>query len=234
MYPLGEAAIGLLYAAIFCCVYYSGLHLAAVLPFWWFAGSMLSAARIDAAHRIIPNKITYTGIIAALAMALIVPECRPSLAETENALRFGTIFTAPLMQKIAAAELPQAMRAAAAADVALGIIAGTIIPGIFALIGNAFCRRRAARTGAACAGTALGWGDVKLMAMTGALLGAEAVVFILAGGAMLGTIYGLLRMAADPAFRKKPSVPLAPFVAVPALLWCCAGNWIYCLIAIAR
>lgn len=232
MYPAGEAAVGALYAAIFCNVYFTGLPLETLLPWWWFAGSMLSAARIDAAHRMIPNKITYTGIAAALLIAALLPFSRPVFCQVDS-LRFGTAFAEPLIAWLAGLEIPGALRIAAVADVLLGVAAAMLIPGVVALLGNALCRWYARSKGAKKAQVALGWGDVKLMAMTGALLGADSVVYILAGGAMLGGIWGALKMTVNPEFRQSPSLPLAPFLAVPALVWVIAGNWLAMLIRLA-
>jgi leader peptidase (prepilin peptidase)/N-methyltransferase len=68
----------------------------------------------------------------------------------------------------------------------------------------------------------LGLGDVKLMAMFGALLGAEATIFILLIGSLSGFAVGLFRMVRD---RRKAhsALPFGPFLSLGAFVWMFAG-----------
>ena len=69
-----------------------------------------------------------------------------------------------------------------------------------------------------------------MLAMTGAFLGADACVYLLAGGALIGFVVCLVQLG-----RRKAaggiwsSLPFALFFAVPALLWVVLGNWLYLL-----
>jgi len=67
----------------------------------------------------------------------------------------------------------------------------------------------------------LGLGDVKLMAMLGAFLGPDAALFITAGGALAGMLFGLLRALARRGCGS--AVPFGPFLALAALVWLLAG-----------
>lgn len=59
---------------------------------------------------------------------------------------------------------------------------------------------------------AMGFGDVKLMAMIGGILGWELTVFVLLLSALLGTVYGLIQMA----FTGDNKIPYGPFLSIAA------------------
>lgn len=67
----------------------------------------------------------------------------------------------------------------------------------------------------------LGLGDVKLMAMLGAFLGPDAVLFITVGGALAGMLFGLLQALARRG--RVAAVPFGPFLALATLVWLLAG-----------
>jgi leader peptidase (prepilin peptidase)/N-methyltransferase len=242
-YPAGEAAVGLLFLFIFIRVDHAFLPLSTLLGWWWFAGAMLSAARIDFEHRFIPNLITYSGIIVALALAACLPDGRPTVAVPQDP-EYGAMMTARLVQAIQNA-LPGGIgvRLAAVADCLAGALLGAVLLGAANLAGSAALKAwKRHRKEEGLPEEALGWGDVKLLAMCGAFLGADAVVYILTGGVLLGFLWGVGMLVvshfrqkkhADAAPEGKPGhflvLPLAPFLAVPALLWTIAGNWMYLL-----
>ncbi len=96
----------------------------------------------------------------------------------------------------------------------------TLLPGIFlsvfALAGQKLTGR-----------DVLGWGDVKFVAATGALLGFPGALFVLLGGSLSGTVYGIILAK----LRKRPlsrcAIPFGPFLGGAAVIWCLAGNWIW-------
>jgi leader peptidase (prepilin peptidase)/N-methyltransferase len=67
----------------------------------------------------------------------------------------------------------------------------------------------------------LGLGDVKLLAMLGAFLGPDAVLFITAAGALAGTVFGTVLALARRG--RCPAVPFGPFLGLAALVWLLAG-----------
>ena len=73
----------------------------------------------------------------------------------------------------------------------------------------------------------LGWGDVKFVAACGALLGFPGALFVLLGGSLSGTVYGVILSK----IRKKPlhrcSIPFGPFLGAAAVVWTLTGNWIW-------
>ena len=93
---------------------------------------------------------------------------------------------------------------AALGQMALPALLWGALPGLFVLLGKVLFRR-----------LPLSWGDVKMMLVSGALLGGTATLFIVWLGSTLGCLWGLLPMRRN--HEKKPvSVPLAPFLAASA------------------
>ncbi len=74
----------------------------------------------------------------------------------------------------------------------------------------------------------MGYGDVKLMAMIGAFLGADAVLFVIMISATLGTVVGVASILTGLHKRHVP-LPFGPFISAAALFWMLAGetflNW---------
>ncbi|MBV9392416.1 MAG: prepilin peptidase, partial [Verrucomicrobia bacterium] len=65
---------------------------------------------------------------------------------------------------------------------------------------------------------AMGFGDVKLMAMIGAFTGWTGVLFTIPSASMLGSAYGLI---ATMLGRRELSakIPFGPYLSLGALLW---------------
>lgn len=62
----------------------------------------------------------------------------------------------------------------------------------------------------------MGMGDVKLLAMIGAFLGIEGVIFTLVVGSILGSIFGIVLTLRDKGDRKT-KVPFGPFLSIGAV-----------------
>jgi leader peptidase (prepilin peptidase)/N-methyltransferase len=226
-YPAGEAANGLLFAGIFWHLTQANLPLALLPGYFWLAGAVLAAALIDAQHRIVPNQITYSGMVAAMALAILLPASRMALHDeaglTSNSLIFQTVTEKLANVEILAACL-QKTRIAATLDCLLGIIFGGGILALFAWIGKVLLRAYHPEV------QAVGGGDVKFLAMIAAFLGADAAVYILLGGAALGFLTGIMLIALKKSNAKLlSSLPFAPFLAIPTLAWLICGNWFYIL-----
>ena len=69
----------------------------------------------------------------------------------------------------------------------------------------------------------LGLGDVKMLGMIGAFLGADACIFILMLSSVLGSLVGIGLVAANPRRRHVP-IPFGPFLAIGTFLWILAGQ----------
>jgi leader peptidase (prepilin peptidase)/N-methyltransferase len=68
----------------------------------------------------------------------------------------------------------------------------------------------------------MGGGDIKLLAMIGALLGWQGVVFTIFSASLLGTVVGLGLMVRTRSDMKL-AVPFGPFLAAGALAYIFVG-----------
>ena len=304
-YPLGEAATGLLFAFLWVRIFQRGLPLECIPGFFFLGGTLLAAALIDAEHRFIPDQVTFSGMMFALAMALFLPTGRLALLPQPNPHAGALIFTG--LKSILFdwhVDLAPHPVAAALLDCLLGAAMGYALLALFAwaakrLFGNvsksfrkpvpatitkegirlhntfrpweevldadsdtllihgslpgskAIAKIAANAKGLSIDGQPKTWettpkqevkveriattrdvigcGDVKLLAMIGAFLGADATIYILLTGALLGLLYAVPSML----IRRKliPSLPFGPFLAVAALLWMLFGNLAYLILA---
>jgi len=226
-YPAGEAASGLLFSGIFWYVLRANLPLAVLPGYFWLAGAILAAALIDASHRIVPNQITYSGMVAAFLLALTLPQSRLALYHESVFAASNLIFQA-VMDGLAQCRTPAWLLGnahfVAGLDCLLGILVGGGVLALFAWAGKLLVRQYQPEL------QVIGGGDVKFLAMIAAFLGADAAIHILLGGALLGFLAGSINLL----YKKKQaklssSLPFAPFLAVPALAWLLIGNWLYLL-----
>ncbi len=224
-YPAGEAAVGVLFWLIWRRVQIEHLPLETLLGCWWLAGAILSLARIDFECKVLPNKVTYSGLIAALIFAVVFPLGRPAIAAPEM-LHSGAIVTGKLLQKICTAipSMP-GMRVASVADCLLGAAFGALIVAIVRLIGGLYLRKLKRRNAENIPDEAMGLGDLKMLAMIGAFLGIDAVIYITAIGSLLACVWSVVFRGIAPKKNAALSeLPFAPFVAIPTLIWlCCWG-----------
>ncbi len=224
-YPAGEAANGLLFAGIFWHLTQANLPLALLPGYFWLAGAVLAAAIIDAQHRIVPNQITYSGMLAALVLAILLPASRMALQHDTGLISNSLIFQSTV-EKLAQvgilANWLQKTRLVAVVDCLLGIAFGGGILALFAWAGKILLRPYHPEV------QAIGGGDVKFLAMIAAFLGADAAVYILLGGAALGFLTGVALLVLKKDKKKLlSSLPFAPFLAIPTLAWLLFGNWLY-------
>lgn len=65
----------------------------------------------------------------------------------------------------------------------------------------------------------MGGGDIKLLAMIGALLGWQGVLFTIFAGSAIGTIAGMLTMIYAKTMNMKLAIPFGPFLSAGAVLY---------------
>jgi leader peptidase (prepilin peptidase)/N-methyltransferase len=166
-YPAVEALTALLFAAV---TWHDGVSF--ILAFdLAFTASIVALLFIDAEHMILPNAITYPGILFALITRVVVPyvagplhfDDLPSLVT-----HFPPAWPVPLVSLVGAA---------------IGALAGG---GSLWLMGFLWEKLRGVE--------AMGFGDVKMMFMVGAYLGWRLTILTILLGAFTGSLAGIAVM----------------------------------------
>ena len=194
-YPAVELLTGVLFAAV---AWHDGLS--AALPFdLVFVSALVALVFIDAEHMILPNVITYPGIVLALVARIALPY----LTDTPH---FDDI---PSLSGGALAGMP----------VWVVSLVGAIIGALFGggslwLMGWTWEKLRGIE--------AMGLGDVKMMFMVGAYLGWRLTILTIFVGVLTGSIIGIALMARQAQRNMQMLLPFGVFLglgAVAALLF---------------
>jgi leader peptidase (prepilin peptidase)/N-methyltransferase len=161
-----------------------------------FVSVLVACTFIDIDFRILPDEITIPGTVLALGISAAFPFLHP---EAGSLLLPGTSLTLrdPHLVSLAAA--------------AVGALAGGGTLYGVAVLGKILFRKRIEALGET---EAMGLGDVKYMAMIGALLGWRGVLLTLVLGCLLGAVFGLVRGLLT---RRLGTVPFGPFLSAGAL-----------------
>ena len=192
-------AVELLTAALFVAVaWHDGLS--AALPFdLVFVSALLALVFIDAEHMLLPNVITYPGIVFALVARIAIPY----LSGTPH---FDDI---PSLSSGALAGMP--LWVVSLAGAAVGALIGG---GSLWLMGWTWEKLRGIE--------AMGLGDVKMMFMVGAYLGWRLTILTIFVGVFTGSVIGILLMARQGQRNMQMLLPFGVFLglgAVAALLF---------------
>jgi leader peptidase (prepilin peptidase)/N-methyltransferase len=160
------------------------------------SAALIVLAFIDVDHRILPNPITLNGIWIGILASFFVTV--PSgLIIVEKGFQFlGTSF-------------PSTMTLSVGSSVLGALVGGGILWGI----GEAYFRIRGVE--------GMGFGDVKMMAMVGAFLGAPLTILTIMIGSLLGSIIGLVLMkfAGKDEDYELPFGTFLSFASIVALLY---------------
>ena len=173
------AIVELLCGFLFVSAYFYAAPLDTIVAIWMllklcvFFVLLLPLIFIDFEHHLLPDALTLPGIVLGLIFSLLVP--------------VGGMPTF-LTRKMLALHLP--LPAISAVDSLIGAALGAFF--IYS-VGEIYFRLRHIE--------GMGFGDVKLMAMVGAFLGAKLALFTIFTGAVLGTIFGLITTLA--VWRKR-------------------------------
>jgi leader peptidase (prepilin peptidase)/N-methyltransferase len=165
-YPAVEALTGLLFAAV---TWHDGLSYALAFDLA-FVAAMIALIFIDAEHMILPNVITYPGVLFALLTRLLLPYL-VSPAHFDDLPQLITAFP----------KLP--LWAVSLIGAALGALIGG---GSLWLMGFLWEKLRGIE--------AMGFGDVKMMLMVGAFLGWRLTLLTIMMGALSGSLAGIAMM----------------------------------------
>lgn len=192
-------AVELLTAALFIGVaWHDGLS--AALPFdLVFASALLSLVFIDAEHMILPNVITYPGIVFAVVARVAIPYLT-------NTPHFDDL---PSLSHGAFSNMPIWVTSLA------GALVGALLGGgSLWLMGWTWEKLRGIE--------AMGLGDVKMMFMVGAYLGWRLTILTIFVGVLTGSVVGILLMARQGQRNMQMLLPFGVFLgfgAIAALLF---------------
>ena len=187
-------AVELLNAALFAAVaWHDGFT--AALPFdLVFVSALVALVFIDAEHMILPNVITYPGIVFALVARIAIPY----LTGTPH---FDDI---PSLSSGALAGMP--MWAVSLAGAVIGALFGG---GSLWLMGWTWEKLRGIE--------AMGLGDVKMMFMVGAYLGWRLTILTIFVGVLTGSIIGIALMARQGQRNMQMLLPFGVFLGLGAV-----------------
>ena len=189
-YPLVELLCALLFVVV---AWHDGLG--AALPFdLAFAAALLTLVFIDAEHMLLPNAITYPGIVFAMVGRLVLPyltashhfDDLPSL--THGALADSPIWLISLVG---------------------GLLGALIGGGSLWLMGWTWEKLRGIE--------AMGLGDVKMMFMVGAYLGWRLTIITIFIGVLSGSVIGILLMARAGKKDMQMLLPFGVFLGIGAI-----------------
>jgi leader peptidase (prepilin peptidase)/N-methyltransferase len=187
-------AVELLTAALFIGVaWHDGLS--AALPFdLVFTSALFALVFIDAEHMILPNLITYPGIVFALIARVAIP----LLTHTPH---FDDV---PSLSGGALAGMPLWVVSLAGA-----LIGALIGGGSLWLMGWTWEKLRGIE--------AMGLGDVKMMFMVGAYLGWRLTILTIFVGVLGGSVIGILLMAKQRQRNMQMLLPFGVFLGLGAI-----------------
>src|SRR5947207_10722202 len=197
-YPAVEALTAILFAAV---TWHDGVS--SVLPFdLAFAAAMVALIFIDAEHMILPNAITYPGMVFALITRLLLPYLA-------GPAHFD--------------DLPQLLNSFTAWPVWLvsliGAVAGALAGGgLLWFMGYAWEKLRGVE--------AMGFGDVKMMFMVGAFLGWRLTFLTIMIGALTGSIAGIAVMFKRGGRNMQMMLPFGIFLGIGAIVSLLFGSQI--------
>ena len=187
-YPIVELITGLIAYFLF---YKYGFSLKTLI-YMVFSFSLIVVSFIDLKHMIIPNVITFPGILIGFLFSLLITDW--TIAKR-------------LVGYLNISNLGYIVSVVPALDSFLGIIFGG---GILLLIAYTYqlIRKR----------EGMGMGDVKLLAMMGAFLGIKGVIFIIFVSSFIGSIIGISLMLYNKGDLKY-AIPFGPFLSVAAIIY---------------
>ena len=198
-YPAVELMTALLFVAVTWRV-----GLTPVLPFdLIFVSALIALIFIDAEHMILPNAITYPGIVFAIVARLAIPYLlgRPHFDDLPGLME-GMLSDMPVW----AASL-------------IGALIGALVGGgSLWLMGWTWEKLRGVE--------AMGLGDVKMMFMVGAYLGWRLTILTIFFGVLSGSIIGMALMARQGKKDMQMLLPFGVFLGIGSIMALLIGQHI--------
>jgi leader peptidase (prepilin peptidase) / N-methyltransferase len=189
-YPAVELLTALLFVTV---TWRDGISPA--LPFdLVFATSIVALVFIDAEHMILPNAITYPGIVFAVVARFTVPFVtgRPSFDDVPSLMQ-GTLGTTPIW----------------VVSLVGALIGALIGGGSLWLMGWTWEKLRGIE--------AMGLGDVKMMFMVGAYLGWRLTILTIFIGVLSGSLIGILLMMKQRDRNMQMLLPFGVFLGLGSI-----------------
>jgi leader peptidase (prepilin peptidase)/N-methyltransferase len=200
-YPAVEALTAVLFATV---AWHDGLSFALGFDLA-FVASMIALIFIDSEHMILPNAITYPGVLFALITRIAVPYLAgpahfDDLPQLLNLLPSLPVWLVSLI------------------GAAIGALAGG---GSLWLMGFMWEKLRGVE--------AMGFGDVKMMFMVGAFLGWRLTILTILLGALTGSVAGILVMYRRGNRNMQMMLPFGIFLGIGSIVSLLFGsriiNW---------
>ena len=198
-YPAVEALTAALFVAV---AWHDGMGVR--LPFdLVFVSALLALVFIDAEHMILPNAITYPGIVFAVVARIAIP----FLTRTPHFDDLPSLINGPFEGwPIWAASLGG------------GVIGALVGGGSLWLMGWIWEKLRGVE--------AMGLGDVKMMFMVGGYLGWRLTIFTIFVGVLTGSIIGVVLMAKQREKNMQMLLPFGIFLGIGAIASLLVGSQI--------
>lgn len=196
VYPFVEILSGLL---LLLTVYTFGLTIK-TLFYAVFIYALLVITFIDLKHMIIPNIISLPGIVAGLAFNALITDWQHSRDVIEGATMslgsfFGLLNEVPFLDSV------------------FGAVLGGGVLLLIAFLYEVIRKREG-----------MGMGDVKLLAMIGAFIGVQGVVFVIFLSSILGTVVGISVILYKRGDFKY-ALPFGPFLSVASVIYIFTGGF---------
>ena len=198
-YPAVELLTALLYLVV---TWRDGLSVA--LPFdLIFVSALAALVFIDAEHMLLPNAITYPGMVFALVARVVIPYlgAAPHFEDLEPLLR-GLLHGMPMW----------------AASLIGAVIGGLIGGGSLWLMGWTWEKLRGVE--------AMGLGDVKMMFMVGAYVGWRLTILTIFLGVLSGSLIGIGLMLRQGKRNMQMLLPFGVFLGIGAIAALLFGSYI--------
>jgi leader peptidase (prepilin peptidase) / N-methyltransferase len=189
-YPAVELLTALLFVAV---AMHDGLTPA--LPFdLIFAAALVALVFIDAEHMILPNVITYPGIVFAAIARIVIPylSSSPHFDDIPSLMN-GTLDGYPMW----------------VVSLAGGFLGALLGGGSLWLMGWTWEKLRGIE--------AMGLGDVKMMFMVGAYLGWRLTIFTIFVGVLSGSVIGILLMMRQRERNMQMLLPFGVFLGLGSI-----------------
>ena len=189
-YPAVELLTALMFVAV---AWHDGLSFALFFDLV-FTSALLALVFIDAEHMLLPNAITYPGIVFAVIARLALPYFTGTLHFDDlPSLTHGALANSPIW-------------VASLAGALLGALVGG---GSLWLMGWTWEKLRGVE--------AMGLGDVKMMFMVGAYLGWRLTILTIFVGVLSGSIIGIFLMARQRQRNMQMLLPFGIFLGLGAI-----------------